>query len=114
MTAGCPVVEAWGAEGFGAGGTGYSTEHFAAVGTGAEDAGNSVVGVSVMFWGCIPCVFCKFPSPVLLSVFFFILANGAKWSPCAILCSLSGVDHGFRDDYYLGWCFCLHGRDRCV
>ena len=49
MTAGCPDIVAEGAEGFGAGGTGDSAEHFAAGGAGAEDAGNSTVGVGVHF-----------------------------------------------------------------
>ena len=55
---GCPVVVAGGTEGFGVGGTGYSVEHFAAGGTGAENVGNSVGGGWCVFWGCK----CKFPS----------------------------------------------------
>ena len=49
MTAGPPAVVAGGTEGFGAGGTGYSANHFLAGGTAAEDAGNSVVEVGVQF-----------------------------------------------------------------
>ena len=47
MTAGCPEAVAGGAEGLGTGGAGYSADHFVTGGTGAEDAGNSVVGVGV-------------------------------------------------------------------
>ena len=66
MTAGCSVVG--GAEGFGAGGTGYSTtgaaEHSAAGGTGAEDAENSVAGVVVHFGAAFLVGFVNFhPSP---------------------------------------------------
>ena len=75
MTAGCPAVVARGAEGFGAGGTGYSAEHFAAGGTGAEDAGDSVVGVGVHFGAAFPVCF-VISIPVLLSVFSSFLQMG--------------------------------------
>ena len=85
---------AGGTEGFGAGGTRYSvtgaTEHSAAGGAGAEIAENSVAVVFVHFGAAFLVDFVYFyPSP--LPVFFFIFANGAMWSLCAILCSLSGV-----------------------
>ena len=64
MTAGCSAVVAGGAEGFGAGGTGYSAEHFVAGGTGAEDADNFVVGVGVYFGATFLVGFVNFnPSP---------------------------------------------------
>ena len=64
MTAGCFAVVAGGAEGFGAGGTGYSAGHLVAGGTRDEDADNSVVGVGVHFGAAFLVGFVNFhPSP---------------------------------------------------
>ena len=64
MTAGCSAAVAGGAEGFEAGGTGYSAELFVAGGAGAEDAGSSVVGVGVHFGAAFSVCFVDFhPSP---------------------------------------------------
>ena len=111
MNAGHSAVVAGGAECLGAGGTGYSAEHFVAWGTGAEDADNYVVGVGVHFGVAFLVGFVNSITVLLLFSIFFTYK--AVWSPCAILSSLSGGDHSFRDCCYLGWCFCLHRRDRC-
>ena len=49
MTLQYPAVVVGGAEGLGAGGTGYSAEHFVVEGAGARDTGNSGVGVGACF-----------------------------------------------------------------
>ena len=49
MIAWYPAVVAGSTEGFGAGDTEYSAEHFVAGAAGAENAGNSGVGVGVCF-----------------------------------------------------------------
>ena len=75
MTAGCPADVAGGAEGFGAGGTRYSAEHFAAGDTWAEDTGNSVVGVCVHFQDAFSVCFVNFhPSSPL-----HVLLRFCKW-----------------------------------
>ena len=82
MTAGCPAVVVGGAEGFGAGSTGYFAEHFAAGAAGADDAGNSVVGVGVCFGTAFLEGFVNFhPSPPL-----HVLLHYYKWGNVVPMC----------------------------
>ena len=75
MTAGCPAVVAGDTEGLGAEGTGYSAEHFVVGGTGAEDTGNSVVGVGVCFGAAFSVCFVNFHHYPPLHVFLHF----CKW-----------------------------------
>ena len=81
MTPQLPAVVAGGAEGFGAGATEYSAEHFTAGGAGAGDKGNSVVGVGVCFGAAF--YFVDFHPSLPLCV----LLHCCKWDNVVPICN---------------------------
>ena len=73
-----------------------------------------LLGVLCVLWALISCLFfLPVTIPVFLSMFLFILVNGAMWSPCALFYNLFGHNHCMGCHCYLGWCFCFYSGCRC-
>ena len=83
MTSQYPAVVAGGAEGFGAGGTGYSADHFVAEGAGAEDTGNCGIGVGVYFGAAFLVGFVNFHPSLPLHA----LLHCCKWGNVVTKCN---------------------------